>query len=110
MSVKKPPLEYEIWMVPIKLGQADYPRPCIVFDASRDGADVWVYPLTTKDYARPGAEFKIDETHPDFARTGLKATSYTIQPTQRVPRTQLRHKMGRLTGELYREFKDWMGL
>ena len=93
-------------MADVRVGHADYPRPCIVSTINTDGT-AWVYPLSTKDYSERWQMFRIDSHHPDFAATGLSATSFTIHPAKLIPIAALGKKRGDLIGELAREFDDW---
>ena len=108
MSAKSAGISYEIRMVSATIGYADYARPAIVDSIGSDGTAV-VYFLSTKNYSERGQSFCISSTHPDFAMTGLTATSYTIHPPQRIPISALETKRGSLAGELATEFKEWTG-
>lgn len=103
-----PPQRFEIRMVQARVGHANYPRPCIVAEVLSDGT-ARVFYLSTKDYSERGQSFRIRSDHPDFAATGLKATSYTVFPPERIPISLLGSKKGDLTGTLATEFEDWLG-
>ncbi|MEI6233088.1 MAG: hypothetical protein WCT04_08545 [Planctomycetota bacterium] len=56
-------------------------------------------------------DFVIDSGHSNFATTGLHRTSYVVSGTvDEVERTDLKRRLGRLEGDLARDFKDWYGL
>ena len=100
---------YEVRMLRGPLGYANYPRPCIVVSVRTTPTGALVAALSTKDLSEPGQSFCIPSTHPDFAATGLKSSSYTAHPLREVPMESLGAKRGVLQNELAREFKEWLG-
>src|SRR5436309_13827458 len=99
---------YEIRIAHVRVGAAAYPRPCIVVEYE-PGDKARVLLLSTKDYSERGQTFCIDAQHPDFAATGLKATSFTIHPPEYVPAEFLKSKRGELRGDLAAAFREWIG-
>jgi hypothetical protein len=69
----------------------------------------FVLALSTKDYSERGQSFCISSSHPDFAATGLKFTSFTVHPMLEVESSELGIKRGVLQNELARQFEKWLG-
>src|SRR5436853_4300973 len=108
MSAISPAKTYEIRTISARVGYATYPRPVIVADVSPNGI-ARVHYLSTKDYSERGQSFCIRSDHPDFAATGLEATSFTVHPMKILPKQVLKGKRGDVIAELAREFQDWLG-
>ncbi len=95
----------------VRVGEADYPRPCIVIDIG-PGDCLRLLPCSTKfeGYYRPGVDFPIREDDPTFAETGLEDSSFVIDGSIYVTETsEVRGPFGRLTGELAERFEKWVG-
>ncbi|HLX62377.1 MAG TPA: hypothetical protein VKX17_13960 [Planctomycetota bacterium] len=73
----------QIRLVRMRVGKTTYYRPCMVMKLTDDG-NALVFLLSTRDVSKPGKAFEIDASHPDFAATGLRETSYTLFPLQLV--------------------------
>lgn len=99
---------YDTRMAEVQVGHAAYPRPCIVLQ-DEPGGMVSLFALSTKDYSERGQSFCISSNHPDFAATGLEATSFTVHPMKILPKQVLKGKRGDLTAELAHEFQEWLG-
>ena len=108
MSPPASPVALEIRTARLRLGYADYPRPCIVTHVPAQGL-ISVLPLSTKHYGPPGESFRVDATHPDFPATGLSATSFTAGPIRYLPLGDIGPRKGRLQGDLARAFLEWLG-
>lgn len=101
---------YDIYTVQVHFEHVDYYRPCIIHSDAEGGLSVWVIALSTKQLSEHSQSFKIDSSHPDFAATGLKETSYTVHPMRRVPKSRIGGKIGVLKGQLAKELLDALGL
>jgi len=102
-----PPRPLEVRVVRLRLGHAEYPRPCIIVDVA-PGGTATVMPLSTKDYGQPGQSFRLDPIDADFPATGLAVTSYTAGPARTVPLADIGRRKGRLQGALARAFEAWL--
>ena len=102
------PQYLEIWLVNVQLGEASYPRPCIVIDLNPLNP-YRILLLSTKNYSKfPSDCFKLDSTHPDFSKTGLDADSFIISDQLRlIEPNDLICKKGQLEGELAQSFEAW---
>jgi hypothetical protein len=82
-------------------------RPWLIIDL-RPNNIFGCFPISGECYG--GQCFFISSSHPDFAATGLAKSSnvddrYIIE----LGLGQFRRRLGGLTGELLREFKDYAG-
>lgn len=83
---KQPPAwaPFEVRLVTLRFGKKDYCRPCIVVNVE-DSLYARVLILSSTDTSTPDSpQLEIDESHPDFAATGLERTCYTLEPVQMV--------------------------
>ena len=95
----------------VDVGEADYPRPCVVIDVG-PGDCLRLLPCSTKfDWRyRPGVDFPIRDDDPGFGETGLEDSSYVVDGKIYVTETdKVRGPFGRLTGELAERFREWGG-
>ncbi len=98
-------MDFDILLYRVPLGKVDYPRPCVVIASP----DFQLLNISTKQYANFNY-FVIPHHHPDFATTGLTETSYVLgAPIISGEQKYVIKKLGKLTGELAREFSDWIG-
>ena len=100
-----PAPEFEIVRYPFPLGNAPYPRPCVIIEKSTKD----MLAVSTKHYTKFNF-FVLPEDHPDFPATKLDQTSYVIGDTiaRADPNVPLR-TIGRIKGELAKEFAKWIG-
>ena len=99
---------YQICLVRIDLGAANYPRPCIIIDINQNGS-VAILPISTKRYDN-AAYFTVSPDYPDFDKTGLKAISYIFDgPVRDAEPTSIIKIIGLLEGDLKTKFIDWIG-
>lgn len=101
---------YAVHMARIRIGHADYRRPCVVVQDGSDPSTVWVLALSTKNYGEASQNFAIESSHPDFKATGLSATSFTIHPMRLIAKGALGQQIGIIEGVLADEFRDEFGL
>jgi hypothetical protein len=99
----------QICVVRVRVGEAYYPRPCVVL--TTDGTMLRLAALSSKlDLYRPGEHFLIREDDPDFGATGLETASYVLgAPLFRADVSRVMSVRGALTGELARAFTNWIG-
>lgn len=99
---------HDVVLYRFPLKDVNYPRPCIIVDIAPDGA-LAILPISTKNYS--GAEkFRVASDSPDFAGTGLTETSYIFgSPVLDIPSAWIIKRLGCLTGQLKKDFTDWIG-
>lgn len=103
------PAPYDIYLVPARLNQSKDKRPCIVLDAPRGGEVPVVLLSAQRELYNSLEHFLLDKDHADFDATGLSKTSYALPRIVIVPASQLLKYKGKLSGDLLREFVDWIG-
>jgi hypothetical protein len=100
----------DVVLAAVRVGEADYPRRCIVIHVGRDA--VVLAPCSSKfDLYRDGRDFPIYDDDPGFAATRLARSSYVIE-NEETPWVELdlvRKRYGRLSGDLARRFCEWYG-
>jgi len=105
------PKPLDIYLVNVPLNRSGYPRPAIVVKSVTDDY-AEVVPLSSAfDLYLSTQHFLIDTSDPAFRETGLRCSSYVSSASS--TKISLKHFvkfLGRLEGELAREFKDWYGL
>jgi len=103
------PQRHEIYLVRVPLRASFDYRPCIVLDVSHNTIVVGVMLVSSSSLYRKAYDFLIPKEHPNFAATGLKKTSFAIGDQIRdVAAADLNQYLGRLEGELAREFDKWI--
>jgi hypothetical protein len=102
----------EIYFVPrVKLGKAEYGRPCLVLRASSSEASVCFF-STKFELLRP-YEVTLYETDVDFKNSGLREASFIVHtPTPDVPLEFFKGAklLGHATGEFKRKVENWWGV
>jgi hypothetical protein len=109
MAQNLPPLEpLQVCVAVVPLGAATYERPCVVVDVT--AKTIGLAAISSKtDLYRRGEHFPIPDDHPDFRATGLVAASYVIgSPVFDAQPSQVVKVIGRLQGQLARDFTRWM--
>ncbi|MEK7856577.1 MAG: hypothetical protein AAB288_10845 [Acidobacteriota bacterium] len=98
-------VEYQIVLYPFPLGHARYNRPCVVIDKNTND----LMAITTKRYDKFNF-FVLRDDHPDFPATKLQATSYVIGATiARADPAEMLRPVGVVSGQLAKDFADWLG-
>jgi len=94
----------------VKVGKADYPRPCLVLRASKLDATI-CYFSTKLENRKPG-DVAIEATDPDFKASGLHDSSYILGalPDVEIEYFKGAKLLGRATGEFKKRVEDWYGL
>ena len=95
----------------IKLGKCHDVRPCLLIYKS--GSDGWeVLPMTTqRELCGNSPHFSIEMDHANFSATGLKKNSYVmLSELQEISSSDIEKRIGRMDGELARDFKECFGL
>ena len=65
--------------------------------------------VSSSELYRPGLHFLIPKEHPNFPATGLTKTSFVLGGQIRdLPIEELDERLGRLEGELAKEFDKWI--
>ena len=103
-------MAYEVLLVSVVLGHADYPRPAVVIAAH--SSDVFtVLPISTKTQNfRQHSDFYIRADDADFPATGLSHDSIVLgSPVFRIRSDQIIKTLGQLRGDLAARFKKWLG-
>jgi hypothetical protein len=102
----------DIVLAGVPVGEALYPRPCVVVEVISPQQAVLVPCSSQVDKFKEGVDLWLDEEDPDFCATGLKVGTYVIEeyPPLLVSASQIRRRYGRLEGELAERFKKWYGL
>ena len=96
------PIPFEIYEANMQFGKVAYRRPCVVVSTLKDGR-IFAMAISSAMELCKGlpAHFTIDETDPDFPKTGLKQTSYINLIDQYLMRPEeLIRKRGQIEGEL----------
>jgi len=99
---------FQIVRYKFPLGNATYPRPCVIVQISPDGT-LAILPVSTKAYGNE-AKFTISKEDPEFKATGLDETSYVYgHPVLDIAPSMVIKTKGALTGDLKRRFIAWIG-
>ena len=103
------PSALQICLVRVRLGEAYYPRPCVVLTV--EGTVLRLAAISSQlDLYRPREHFLIRQDDPDFAATGLETESYVLAtPLFRADASRVIAVKGILTGRLAQRFLDWIG-
>jgi hypothetical protein len=112
-AAKKVTLEQrQIYLAKAQYRQCQDIRPCIVVAVMPEADKVKVALLSSAlGLYNPQHDFLIPATHPDFAATGLRRTSYVADIEDAFWETtpdNLGKKLGELTGQLATEFDTWL--
>jgi mRNA-degrading endonuclease toxin of MazEF toxin-antitoxin module len=104
------PRRFEIYLIRWQLKESFDFRPCIVLDpAVADRVEI-ILVSSAPDLYESGSHFLIRDDDPDFPETGLKKTSYALgDKIREAPIAMLGKRLGRLEGELARDFEKWIG-
>lgn len=87
----------------------DY-RPCIILDSPVGSTANIMLVSSANSLRRPVIDFRIAADLPDFKASGLGRESYALgDEIHSVAITCLGKHLGRLEGELAREFEKWIG-
>ena len=98
----------QVCLALVRLGEAYYPRPCIVLAVDVSGIAA-VAVSSRMDLYRPAEHFLISDGRPDFFATGLERTSFAVgAPVARIRRERIQKILGALTADLAREFRKWI--
>ncbi|HEY3324795.1 MAG TPA: hypothetical protein VGP72_30360 [Planctomycetota bacterium] len=99
----------QICIVRVRLGEAYYPRPCVILTV--EGTSLRLAAISSKmDLYRPSEHLLIREDDPDFSATGLETASYVLGvPIFRAESDRVLAVKGALTGDLAKAFTDWIG-
>lgn len=94
------------------IGFSQDARPCLVTRVLGNGM-LEVAPITTQfglgtRWQNPG-DFQIKGEHPGFASTSLKKPSIILDQSKVIPQTAIRRRVGRLSGDILREYLDHTG-
>ena len=94
----------------VNVGEADYPRPCLVLRASKHDATICYF--STKMENRKPDQVAIEATDPDFKASGLRDSSFILGALADVEPEYLKGAklLGRATGEFKKRVEDWYGL
>lgn len=98
---------FSIRMGKVDLNESNYPRPCIILNQS--GNIVFVMLISSSMSIKRPTCFLIDEKNPNFNSTGLVRTSYVLEDILEIKVDKLRKEIGKLEGELLKQFQDWVG-
>lgn len=99
---------HDIYLIRWRLRESFDFRPCVVLQEPNDDNTAIIL-VSSSDLNREGYDFKIDREHPNFPATGLRSTSYVVgDQIYGVPTERLSTFLGRLEGELAREFDAWI--
>lgn len=101
---------YFLRKVAVNIGQANYPRPCLVLRVSN--TDVTICYFSTKLGLRRPDEVLIEKSDPDFVATGLNDSSYILNnPVDDVKFDFLKNAkfLGHATGDFKRRIEKWYG-
>ena len=93
------------------LGNSYDARPCVVIQVS-PGKYLGVLLISSAtDLFNATWDFTISKEHPDFPQSGLSKTSYVKgYKVFDIDDSMIVKKLGRLTGSLAIDFKNWIGL
>ena len=101
----------DIFNVRIQLGKCGDLRPCIVIYPERFGKVTVLSISGQGDLCNSASYFVIETDHHDFSATGLDRRSFIIGiQLDEIEVSRLKKRLGRLEGDLAREFKGWYGL
>jgi len=105
--MKPEPRRLDVMLVRARLGYSVDYRPCIVVELPKP--NVAVVLVSASDLVNPAEDFLIDAARPEFKATGLKKTSFAVgRAFVAVPISALGKRLGRLEGDLAREFDAWL--
>ena len=97
----------DVVLVRARLGYSTDCRPCIVVGLPTP--DVAVVLVSASNLFDPQVDFLIDAARPEFKATGLRRTSFAVgRSFVAVPISALGKRLGRLEGDLAREFTAWL--
>jgi len=99
---------YRIYWIAGKFREADYERPWLEIIVSADGRHC--YPIThVRPKSNVGNYFFLEKGHKDFALTNLPLDSWIdVTKTCVFSKTDKLRRNGLLSGELAREFEQWL--
>ncbi len=102
----------EIYLIPkgVRIGNAEYARPCLVLRVSKSDASV-CYFSTKMEYR--DCEVALFETDPDFKESGLRAASFIIEDSLEDVKLEFfdgAKRWGRASGEFKRQAEEWYGM
>lgn len=102
---------FEIYQGPLKLGAANYPRPMLVVAQATSAHSPAILAISTQisTYYRPGIDFLIEKTDPDFSATGLVADSFVDCMFQIEMPPDVK-RIGCLQNDLLRRFRKHYGI
>ena len=108
--MKLNPRPNEIYEARVRLGKADYPRPCVIMGLEREGkvsALLITSALELCDNSH--FNFRIDANDPDFPKTGLKKDCCIMgERFVNIDCSDLIRKRGQFDGELLNRFLKWI--
>lgn len=103
------PERLEVWLARIPWGHSQDLRPCIVVEAEENGFWSVACVSSALDLYDINRHFLLDKPLPDFKATGLHRTSYVSdEPIHELSRADFHKRLGRLEGELARDFDRWI--
>lgn len=99
----------EIYLASIHYRYANYNRPCVILETLPNRHLVGMI-SSSMDLYKENYDFLIRSNHPDFPATGLKRTCYVMRVVfPEIEDSQIVEKWGVLTGDLAKDFEDWIG-
>ena len=100
--------KHDLFLVRIRLRDSFDYRPCIILHSSAQTSSV-VLLSSALGLRRDVSDFLISSDDPDFAKTGLKKSSYALgDQIHEMNNGELKHKLGSLEGELAERFDKWL--
>ena len=105
------PRQFDIFLARIRFRKCNDIRPCIILYPPKSGT-VTVAAISSQERLFAYAQhFWLEPSHPNFPTTALTRRSYiAVNQIDTIEIGELIAFVGRLEGELAREFKDWYGL
>ena len=103
-----PEVPLETWQADIPWGHADYERP-VIFLGHRAHDKLAVLRVSSNlDLMDPDRDFLIQETHENFAATGLDSSSYAEAQMMILSPEKFTKAMGAIVGKMRRDFEEWI--
>jgi hypothetical protein len=101
----------DIVLARVEFKDCDDLRPCLVIYPFKSSI-IGILPISSQpELFEAGYHFWIEKAHPDYRATGLTKRSYVLDnKIYDLEMTDVKKRLGRLDGDLAKEFKDWYGI